>query len=157
MGQWFRETSRIEGRRPMTSSERDIEGASASLCDRQGKSCWTCPARWLLEQVFDKDDKHFVKRKGKPGFHWDNHQNRIEVDKDHGWHFNDASKPNSHRAVGRGLLNLAGKGLLNAGRLVVTGAKAISRGIGNNTSLIPLCTVEVCTSRFSDDEGQRMA
>jgi hypothetical protein len=52
------------------------------------------------------------------------------------------------------LLNLAGKGLLNAGRLVVTGAKAISRGIGNNTSLIPLCTVEVCTSRFSDDEGE---
>ncbi|MET9335968.1 hypothetical protein ACOZCG_31840, partial [Streptomyces pseudogriseolus] len=56
---------------------------------------------------FNKRNKYFVMRRGRPGFHWGNHQNRIEWDPVNRWHHNRAGSKN-HYSVRRGLWN-AGK------------------------------------------------
>ncbi|MET9662618.1 hypothetical protein, partial [Streptomyces sp. NPDC006510] len=65
------------------------------------------PTKWMM---FGQKNKHFVMRKHKPGFHWGNHQNRIEWDKHHGWHHNRAGSK-GHYSVKRGFWNLGKSGV----------------------------------------------
>ncbi len=65
------------------------------------------PNKWMM---FAKGNKHFVMRKHKPGFHWGNHQNRIEWDKHHGWHYNPAGSK-AHLSVWHGFWALSKHGL----------------------------------------------
>lgn len=53
---------------------------------------WWHPHRPHLPHIFKKKNLHFVVRDGKRGFHWLNHQRRIEWDKYSGWHFNYAKQ-----------------------------------------------------------------
>uniref|UniRef100_UPI002FDBE296 RHS repeat-associated core domain-containing protein n=1 Tax=Streptomyces sp. IBSBF 3136 TaxID=2903524 RepID=UPI002FDBE296 len=68
------------------------------------------PTKWMF---FAQGNKHFVMRKHHIGFHWSNHQNRIEWDKFHKWHWNPAGTKD-HRSVARGLWAAGKHGLRRA-------------------------------------------
>ncbi|AVI00135.1 sugar-binding protein (plasmid) [Streptomyces sp. WAC00288] len=70
------------------------------------------PTKWMF---FNKKNKYFVMRRGKPGLHWSNHQNRIEWDPVNRWHYNPAGSK-AHRSVKRGFWNLGKAGLRKAWR-----------------------------------------
>ncbi|MFJ8493715.1 DNRLRE domain-containing protein [Streptomyces sp. NPDC094038] len=61
---------------------------------------------------FHKRNLHFVIRAGKRGFHWMNHQRRIEWDKFHKWHFNMDNRKwgglNHHLHWARGISSFIG-------------------------------------------------
>ena len=61
------------------------------------------PTGWL---IFDKMNDHFVMRRGRIGFHWNNHQSRIEYGLPWGWHYNSPS--GGHYSVWTGVRAGAG-------------------------------------------------
>jgi RHS repeat-associated protein len=137
-----------------------VSGDPVNAFDLDGLLCWSCLGRnvtnavkAVARTVFKPLNDHFVLRKGKPGSHWGNHQNRIEWDPKNGWHFNDAARPGSHDSVGRGLAKAAGRGVQNVGRAISSADGTVLRGLGaigsglGRTSLIPLCTYDLCGVR----------
>jgi RHS repeat-associated protein len=118
-------------------------GDPVNRFDFAGTICWSCPVQWVGKQIFKPRNKHFVERGSKPGLHWDNHQNRLEYDRTRGWHFNDGSKPGSHDPAWRGIAKATERGIGNVLGGIGKGVATLIGGIGN-TSIIPLCTYELC-------------
>lgn len=88
------------------SIERTWTGRSVGAVLRSG---WST-------QIFKKGNKHLVQRGGKPGFHWDNHQNRIEFDRLNGWHFNEGVGLGATKGSGVVCLTLPAEGCSMPGR-----------------------------------------
>ncbi|WP_217241278.1 hypothetical protein, partial [Streptomyces sp. AC555_RSS877] len=70
------------------------------------------PTKWMM---FNRKNKYLVMRRGRPGIHWGNHQNRIEWDPVNRWHHNRAGSK-GHYSVKRGFWNLGKSGLRKAWR-----------------------------------------
>lgn len=78
---------------------------------------------------FRKEADHFVLRRGRPGFHWNNHQYRLEWDSvKRKWHFNDNVKyprnsPQAHQpflnGLWHGLGGLAGEVMIIPGAIPI--------------------------------------
>nr|WSX81776.1 DNRLRE domain-containing protein [Streptomyces sp. NBC_00899] len=83
-----------------------VPGGSANAydyCNADPINCYDLKGQW--PHIFRKKNLHFVMRDGKRGFHWLNHQRRIEWDKYSGWHFNYGKR---HLHWLRGVASFAG-------------------------------------------------
>ncbi|MGH2625451.1 MAG: RHS repeat-associated core domain-containing protein, partial [Anaerolineales bacterium] len=135
-------------------------GDPINKLDLDGQVCWSCPAKWVSNQIFKKANKHLVRRAGRLGLHWSNHQQRMEWSKSHGWHYNhpDGAGNNLHDSVWKGARDAYGRYLTNLGGYAARGGRAVARGVGRaagglgKTPLIPLCTYELCAPRQRDQQ-----
>ncbi len=99
-------------------------------------SQWPQPGPGTSWLWFDAKNPNWVMRKGIPGFHWMDelgveHQNRIEWDKAHGWHYNPAGS-DDHLPWYDGAKDAVGRGLSNVGKALMNGADIIPDFIPGN-------------------------
>jgi RHS repeat-associated protein len=141
---------------PVNGSDLDGTRASFSALFHQA-------IHVVTSTVFKKSNKHFVKRKLRPGFHWRNHQRRIEFDPSNRWHYNDdVRRKGIHLSVREGFKDAAVDGARKAGSSVWSGAKAVGRrakGIGRVFSRgggVPVCSVSICSqSPFGSQDASQ--